>query len=80
MSDKKFKCADAVWHRVVQIVQEAMLMGVDCVDLFRMIELSETEDGVLSLTDEYSERVEKMHQRWLEAAESLQRTDVNDAN
>jgi hypothetical protein len=74
-TNKKFKIGDGVWHRVVQIVQEAMLMGVDCVDLMRQVEVCEDPEnaGELALTPEYANQVEKMHAAWLVKAEQLQK-------
>lgn len=67
MSQKKLKHADEIWQRVVTIVQEAMIMGVDCVDLLRMVEVQiEPDSGMLVLTPEYVASVEAMHEKWLE--------------
>ena len=78
---QKFKLTDAVWHRVVQIVQEAMLLNQDCVELFRSIEVEEDESGNLTLTQDYLNNVEKMHEAWLEKAQSLQQQlDQNQKN
>lgn len=70
---KKFKHSDDVWRRVVQVIQEAMIMNVDCVDLLRMIELQEDPDstGELVLTLEYVKSVNQMHEKWLEEAAKL---------
>lgn len=40
---QELKFADSIWHRVVQIVQEAMLTGVDCSDLLRQIRVEHDE-------------------------------------
>lgn len=69
-----YKFSDEVWCRVVQIIQEAMIVGIDVVDMLRMIEVTVVED-TLTLTEEYKENVEKMRQRWLEAIEE-KRTNV----
>lgn len=69
-----YKFSDEVWCRVVQIIQEAMIVGIDVVDMLRMIEVTVVE-GTLTLTEEYKENVEKMRQRWLEAIEE-KRTNV----
>lgn len=69
-----YKFSDEVWCRVVQIIQEAMIVGIDVVDMLRMIEVTAVE-GTLTLTEEYKENVEKMRQRWLEAIEE-KRTNV----
>lgn len=81
MDGKRFKHSDAVWHRVVQVIQEAMLMGVDCVDLLRQVEVCEDPESptTLMLSPEYVVQVEKMHQTWLERAMQLQ-TPEEDAS
>ena len=66
---KKFKLDDSVLHRVVQIVQEAFLTGVDCADIMRQIELTtQTEvdtknssPAVLVLSEPYKAMVERQH-------------------
>jgi hypothetical protein len=65
--------ADSVLHRVVQIVQEGFLLGVDVSDLLRQIRLTtdETEPGALILTNVYSASVDKMHEKYLEDAKRL---------
>lgn len=82
--NKSYKFADEVWHRVVQIIQEAMLMGIDCVDLLRMIEVTHGEGNELVLTERYIQQVEQMHAKWLAEAERLQKegdaTKASDEN
>lgn len=72
MSEMKF--ADSVWHRVVQIVQEAMLSGVDCADLLRQVRVvpDETDPHVLVLSREYQRQVKEMHDKMLAQARELQ--------
>lgn len=72
MTDLKF--ADSVWHRVVQIVQEAMLTGVDCSDLLRQIRCipDETDPGVMVLSPEYQQQVREMHEKMLTQARAIQ--------
>lgn len=71
--NKPYKLADSVLHRVIQMVQEAMLMGVDVADLMRQIELRpNSEDShVLVLTEEYLDQVKRWHTELLEKAEKL---------
>lgn len=70
---KTYSLSDQVWSRVVQIVQEALLMGVDIVDLLRMIRVSSVENSEqLELSPEYVTQVETMHSKWLERAKELQ--------
>jgi hypothetical protein len=54
---KEYAVADEVWHRVVQIVQEAMLTGVDCADIMRQIRLVEDGEKHLVLSEGYKEMV-----------------------
>jgi hypothetical protein len=66
--------ADAVWHRVIQIVQEAMLSGVDCADILRQVrvEVSNVDPNVLVLTPAYLQQVKEMHQKMVQEARDLQ--------
>lgn len=72
MSEKKcFKVADSVLQRFVQIIQEAMLTGVDCVDIMRQVEMKpdESDPHVLVLSDDYIDMVRKQHESMLKFAE-----------
>lgn len=76
----KYKLDDSVLHRVVQIVQEAFLTGVDCADIMRQIELEEDKSGPpnrelprLVLTDSYKEMVRRHHEEMLKFAEEEQK-------
>lgn len=71
---KELKFADSVWHRVVQIVQEAMLTGTDCADLLRQVRVvpDASDPHVLVLSDEYQAQVKAGHQRMLEQAKEIQ--------
>ena len=62
-----FKLADSVLHRIVQIVQEAILTGLDCSDYMRQISLSLDKDDshVLVLSEEYQKQVREMHEKML---------------
>ena len=70
-SDMKF--ADSVWHRVVQIVQEAMLTGVDCADLLRQVRVvpDASDPHVLVLSAEYQKQVREMHEKMLQQAREM---------
>lgn len=72
MSDMKF--ADSVFHRLIQIVQEAMLSGVDCADLLRQVRVvpDETDPHVLVLSLDYQRQVKEMHDKMLQQARELQ--------
>lgn len=68
---------DDVLNRLVQIVQEAFLTGVDCTDLLRQIRLEVTDSAslelesgqslgrhhLLSLTSDYRQQVKEGHER-----------------
>ena len=67
------KFSDSVWHRVVQIVQEAMLTGVDCSDLLRQVRVipDETDPHVLVLSPEYERQVREMHEKMLKQTKEM---------
>ena len=60
---KVFKLSDEVLGRIINILQEAMISGVDILDLFRMMQLtqSEEDENELTLTDDYRESIKKWH-------------------
>lgn len=67
--NQEFAIADEVWHRVVQIVQEAMLMGVDCADLLRQIRVSPNESQLV-LTPAYNKMIAEHHAQLVAEAEA----------
>lgn len=73
MSDQ-LKFSDGVWHRVVQIVQEAMLTGVDCADLLRQVRVvpDASDPHVLVLSTDYQRQVKDMHDKMLQQAKDIQ--------
>jgi hypothetical protein len=70
----EIKFADSVWHRVVQIIQEAMLTGTDCSDYLRQIRCvpDESDPHVLVLSPEYQKQVREMHEKMLAQAREIQ--------
>ncbi len=52
---KVYSLNDEVWHKVVQVVQLAMLTGIDVVDYFRQIRVVESsqQDSDLVLSESY---------------------------
>lgn len=62
---------DSVLHRIVQIVQEGIIMGIDVADLMRQIRLTkdDSDPELLKLEHEYVLSVEKEHQRAVAEAE-----------
>lgn len=71
---KELKFADGVWHRVVQIVQEAFLTGTDVSDHLRQIRVvaSSEDDGVLKLSPAYEQYVKETHEKLLQHAREAQ--------
>lgn len=73
----EMKLADSVLHRVIQILQEALLMGVDVSDLMRQIRLvlsdedNTSDTGTLVLSPAYEKQVNEMHEKLLKQAEDL---------
>lgn len=70
----KFKLADSVSMRLVQIFQEAIMTGVDGADLLRQVELQPDEDdpSILVLSPEYKAQVAEMHAKLEAQAQELQ--------
>lgn len=68
---QELKLADSVLHRIVQILQEALLEGVDVSDLMRQIRLVKQDDDTLVLSPEYEKQVTEMHEKLLKQAEEL---------
>jgi len=68
------KFADGVWHRVVQIVQEAMLTGTDCADSLRQVRVvpDASDPHVLVLSAEYQQQVKEMHEKMLAHVREIQ--------
>jgi hypothetical protein len=62
----KYKLSDEVSFRMIQIFQEAILLGIDGADLFREVRLvvdpSDENSNMLVLDSEYIEHVNKMHE------------------
>lgn len=70
-----YKFSDGVISRIAQILQEAILLGVDIVDILRQVEVYPNSDGTaLELTPEYSQRVVEMHRKLVEEALVKQET------
>jgi hypothetical protein len=67
---KQLKLSDDVLRRVLQLFQEAMLLGIDCTDLLRQISLVVSDDDVLELSPEYAEVVKKQQDTWVTSAQA----------
>jgi len=71
---KKFRFADSVSLRLIQIFQEAILTGVDGADLLRQVRLcvDEDDDSLLVQDPEYVQQVKEGHDRLVAEARRLQ--------
>lgn len=69
---------DDVWNRVVQIIQEGMMMGVDVTDLMRQIRVCfwDADPNTLHLTEDYRKMVREGHQQMIRDAEKLRTQDA----
>lgn len=67
------RLTDGVWARVIQILQESMILGVDCSDLLRQVRVvdASNDPNALELCPEYVKQVEAMHEKLLKEAEEL---------
>ena len=61
---KNYKFSDAIIGRILNVIQEAMLSGIDVLDLFRQMEVvpSPEDEHVLVLTPEYQKTVDRWHE------------------
>ena len=66
------KLSDNVIAEICRQLQVAIITGTDVVDNLRMIRLEESDEGVLSLTQEYAVNAEANIQKMLEEAEQRQ--------
>ena len=68
-----YKLSDNVSFRLIQIFQEAVLLGVDGADLLRQVRLvQDPEDAEsLSLDPDYEKQVQDSHTKLLEDATTL---------
>ena len=68
------KLSDQVIAEICRQLQVAIITGTDVVDNLRLMQLEETEDGVLGLTDEYAVNAEANIEKMLAEAEQRQAT------
>jgi hypothetical protein len=70
---EQFRLDDEVLLRFVQIIQEAMLLGVDCADIMRQVRLERSGESTeyLVLTKEYKNLVSEHHTKLLQDIEKL---------
>jgi hypothetical protein len=75
-----YKISDAVSMRMIQIFQEALLLGVDGADLMRQVRLVVDENNVdtLTLDPAYEKQVVDMHAKYLAEAESLKENSLKE--
>ena len=72
-----YKLSDSVLFRIVQIVQEGFLMGIDVADLMRQIRLTvdPSDETSLKLDPTYEKTVVESHKKYLEDIEKLKSSD-----
>lgn len=68
-----YKISDTVAMRMIQIFQEALLLGVDGADLMRQVRLvvDSNNPDTVTLDPEYEKQVVEMHKKYLDEAEAL---------
>lgn len=68
-----YKISDAVAMRMIQIFQEALILGVDGADLMRQVRLvvDESTPDTVTLDPQYEAQVVEMHKKYLDDAELL---------
>lgn len=68
-----YKISDSVAMRMIQIFQEAILLGVDGADLMRQVRLvvDPTNSDTVTLDPAYEAQVVEMHKKYLADAEKL---------
>jgi len=68
-----YKISDTVAMRMIQIFQEALLLGVDGADLMRQVRLvvDVNNSDTVTLDPDYEKQVAEMHKKYLDEAESL---------
>lgn len=67
----QYTLSDEVITQIAKIIQLAMLTGTDVVDNLRMITLTESETGSLTLTDDYKSIAESQVAKLLGELETL---------
>jgi hypothetical protein len=74
MDNTGFKLDDSVLARVVQILQEGIILGEDITDHMRLMRLQVAgeDSNVLILTPQYKDFVADSHNKLLERAKELQ--------
>jgi len=75
-----YKISDSVAMRMIQIFQEALLLGVDGADLMRQVRLvvDSTNPDTVTLDPQYESQVAEMHQKYLNEAEKIKAKQSTD--
>jgi hypothetical protein len=73
---KTLKFDDSVISTIAKTLQLALLTGTDIVDNLRQIEVTETSDGLLGVTPNYSSQFEHWVAKLLEELETQQNTET----
>jgi len=76
--EKTYTLDDVVISRIAQMLQEALLLGLDIVDNMRTLRVVEGESGKLTLDPIYVEAVKKEHEMLQARAVELQSESKKD--
>jgi len=73
-----YKISDSVAMRMIQIFQEAVLLGLDGADLMRQVRLvvDSSQPDTVTLDPTYEAQVAEMHKKYLSDAEKLATSTV----
>lgn len=73
-----YKISDSVAMRMIQIFQEAVLLGLDGADLMRQVRLvvDGSNPDTVTLDPTYESQVAEMHKKYLSDAEKLKTSNV----
>lgn len=76
-----YKISDSVAMRMIQIFQEALLLGLDGADLMRQVRLvvDENQPDTVTLDPQYELQVAEMHKKYLADAELLKAKSADDS-
>lgn len=68
-----YKISDSVSMRMIQIFQEALMLGIDGADLMRQVRLviDESNPDTMTLDPQYEKQVVEMHEKYLNDVERL---------
>jgi hypothetical protein len=77
-----YKISDSVAMRMIQIFQEAVLLGLDGADLMRQVRLvvDTSNPDTVTLDPTYESQVAEMHKKYLSDAEKIANEKLKTSN